>query len=534
MAGEKWDFLEEWAREKIGIFHWVYPDVISSKSPAVLSNFLNGKWVRAKKSKAVINPLNNEKFIIIPNTSEDELKPFIESLKRCPSHGLHNPIKNPERYVMYGKICANAAKFLRTQTGREYFAKLIQIVMPKDIAQCYGEVDVTAAFLENFSGDRVRFLAKGQTSPGDRLGQEPTDYRWPYGPVAVVYPFNFPLEIPVLQMLGALFMGNKAIIKADSRVGIVIEAFTRLLLDCGMPPDDMLLIHCRGEVMEKIVTNSVIRLTQFTGSSAVAERLLKLTGGRVRKEDSGFDFKFLGPNSIPRMIDFVAEQCDKDAYAASGQKCSAQSILFIHNSWGGLGFALQKLKPLAQKRKLEDLTVGPVLTWTNQQIQEHLEKLLKISNATLLFGGKPISQKHNIPECYGSWEPTAVFIPLRRILSNFDLVTKEIFAPFQIITIWETKKELEMILNIFEKMGSRLTAAIVDNDPGFLNYVLSRTTNGTIYAGIKARTTGAPQNHFFGPCSGHPADAGIGTDEAIRNVWSQNRTIIKDTNSGEY
>ena len=500
----------------------------------VLRNFLNGEWVGAKKSAAVINPLNGKDFIWRPDTSEDELKPFIESMARCPSYGLHNPLYNVERYVMYGKVCAKAAKFLRTQTGREYFAKFIQMVMPKDIAQCYGEVDVTAVFLENFSGDRVRFLAKGQTSPGDRLGQEPTDYRWPYGPVAIIYPFNFPLEILALQLLGALFMGNKVVVKADTKVGIVAEAFIRLLLDCGMPKDDMLLIHCRGEVMERLVTNPVVRLTQFTGSSAKANRLLTLTGGRVRKEDSGFDWKLLGPNSIPRMIDSVAEQCDKDAYAASGQKCSAQSILFVHNSWGGLRFAMQKLKPLARERKLEDLTIGPVLTWTNKQIQEHLEKLLEIKNSILLFGGKPISEEHSIPECYGSWQPTAVFVPLRRILENFDLVTKEIFGPFQIITIWETKKELEVILEIFEKMGSRLTAAIVDNDPGFLNYVLGRTTNGTIYTGIKARTTGAPQNHFFGPCSGHPADAGIGTDEAIKNVWSQNRTIIKDTDSGGY
>ena len=32
-------------------------------------------------------------------------------------------------------------------------------------------------------------------------------FRWPYGPVAIVAPFNFPLEIPVLQMMGALYMG---------------------------------------------------------------------------------------------------------------------------------------------------------------------------------------------------------------------------------------------------------------------------------------------------------------------------------------
>lgn len=36
--------------------------------------------------------------------------------------------------------------------------------------------------------------------------------------VAIVTPFNFPLEIPLLQLMGALYMGNKPILKVDSKV----------------------------------------------------------------------------------------------------------------------------------------------------------------------------------------------------------------------------------------------------------------------------------------------------------------------------
>ena len=41
--------------------------------------------------------------------------------------------------------------------------------------------------------------------------------RWPFGPVALITPFNFPLEIPALQLLGALFMGNKPLVHVDHR-----------------------------------------------------------------------------------------------------------------------------------------------------------------------------------------------------------------------------------------------------------------------------------------------------------------------------
>lgn len=59
-------------------------------------------------------------------------------------------------------------------------------------------------------------------------------------------------------------------------------------------------------------------------------------------------------------------------------------------------------------------------------------------------------------------------------------------------------------------MKNNLTAGVVSNDPLFLDKVLGATINGTTYAGIRARTTGAPQNHWFGPC-GDPRAAGIGT-----------------------
>lgn len=103
----------------------------------------------------------------------------------------------------------------------EHFVNVVQRVMPKSYPQVYGEVRVTTDFLENFCGDQVRFLAHAFQHPGDHNGQKSTGYRWPYGPVLLISPFNFPIEIPVLQLMGALFMGNKVLLKANSKTTIV-------------------------------------------------------------------------------------------------------------------------------------------------------------------------------------------------------------------------------------------------------------------------------------------------------------------------
>lgn len=63
-------------------------------------------------------------------------------------------------------------------------------------------------------------------------------------------------------------------------------------------------------------------------------------------------------------IDYVAYVADQDAYAYSGQKCSAQSALFVHKNWVKAGF-LEKISALARQRSLEKTTISPVLTVTN-------------------------------------------------------------------------------------------------------------------------------------------------------------------------
>jgi 1-pyrroline-5-carboxylate dehydrogenase len=68
---------------------------------------------------------------------------------------------------------------------------------------------------------------------------------------------------------------------------------------------------------------------------------------------------------------------------------------------------------------------------------------------------------------------------------------------------------------------------VVSADPVFQQRILGATVNGTSYCGMRARTTAAPQNHWFGPC-GDPRAAGIGTPEAIVATWSGHREIIMD------
>lgn len=76
-------------------------------------------------------------------------------------------------------------------------------------------------------------------------------------------------------------------------------------------------------------------------------------------EDAGFDWKILGPNVSDEA--YVAWQCDQDAYACSGQKCSAQSVLFMHSNWAQAGAPLRHPSCMpAIKPRLNDTLVSTV------------------------------------------------------------------------------------------------------------------------------------------------------------------------------
>jgi hypothetical protein len=40
----------------------------------------------------------------VPDTTVEELTPFLDSLRGVPKSGVHNPLKNVERYLMFGEI----------------------------------------------------------------------------------------------------------------------------------------------------------------------------------------------------------------------------------------------------------------------------------------------------------------------------------------------------------------------------------------------------------------------------------------------
>ena len=104
---------------------------MSASAPAIGKNLCGGGWSDAASTHDIYDPMNGEAFIKVPDTQLSEIEPFVQRMLDCPRTGLHNPFKNPERYIMLGRVCADAAEEMKKPEVAEFFGKMIQRLTPK-------------------------------------------------------------------------------------------------------------------------------------------------------------------------------------------------------------------------------------------------------------------------------------------------------------------------------------------------------------------------------------------------------------------
>ena len=125
-------------------------------------NLVKGAWQGTKKYNDLPDPLTGKVMMKVPDTTLEEITPFIESLESVPKSGLHNPFKNKERYLMLSEVNRKLVEVMHDKEVFDFFVKGVQRCCPKSQKQTIAELQVTVDFYENFCGDRVRFLAHSE------------------------------------------------------------------------------------------------------------------------------------------------------------------------------------------------------------------------------------------------------------------------------------------------------------------------------------------------------------------------------------
>jgi benzaldehyde dehydrogenase (NAD) len=126
-------------------------------------------------------------------------------------------------------------------------------------------------------------LAMGELLPSEqpRLSMA---RRMPAGVVSVISPFNVPIILGIRSVAPALALGNAVLLKPDPRTAVTGgTVLARIFEEAGLPPGVLQMLPGGGDVGEALITDPVVRVISFTGSTPVGRRIGELAGQHLKR-----------------------------------------------------------------------------------------------------------------------------------------------------------------------------------------------------------------------------------------------------------
>ena len=448
------------------------------------NNFIAGAWVQPDSGEYFENrnPADRDDLIgMFPRSMSTDVNRAVESAKRGFAQWRATPA--PAR----GDVLRLVGDLMSKR--KEEIADAMTREMGKPLTETRGDVQegIDTAYYAASEGRRLF----GHTVPSELRNKWAMSYRRPIGIAGLICPFNFPMAIPTWKMFPALVCGNAVIFKPAEDVPHTGTLLVEILLEAGLPPEVIQLVHGTGEEAgSAIVEHPEIPLISFTGSTETGSKVGEICG-RMHKRLS---LEMGGKNAQIVMddadLDLALEGALWGAFGTTGQRCTATSRLIlqkgIHDRF--LGMLIDKARglKLGDGRK-EGTDVGPLIHESSLAKVERYIDIGQEDGADLLCGGRRPDSKALAKGNF--FEPTI----FARVEAGMRLEQEEIFGPV-LSVIRVSSADEAFAVNNDVKYG--LSSSIYTSNVNVAFRALNELDNGITY--VNAPTIGAEAHLPFG------------------------------------
>jgi RHH-type proline utilization regulon transcriptional repressor/proline dehydrogenase/delta 1-pyrroline-5-carboxylate dehydrogenase len=198
-------------------------------------------------------------------------------------------------------------------------------VMARDGGKTYAQADPEVSEAVDFA----RYYASCLDAFDPLEGRGTT--MQPFGTVAVVPPWNFPLAIPAGGVLAALAAGNTVILKPAPETVAVAHALAEACWAGGVPRAALQFVPCADDdAGRRLVTHPDVDAVVLTGAWETARMFLEWRPDlRLRAETSGKNAVVVTATAD---LDHAVADLVGSAFGHAGQKCSAASLAIVEAS----------------------------------------------------------------------------------------------------------------------------------------------------------------------------------------------------------
>ena len=332
------------------------------------------------------------------------------------------------------------------------------------------------------------------TVHGELIHQGPVEARVayePYGVVAAILPFNWPVQHLAKKCAPALAVGNTVVVKPGEQAPLAILRLIELANEV-LPPGVLNAVNGMAAGPALIANPRIERVT-FTGSTATGRRVMVAAAEHL----TYVTLELGGKNAL-----MVLDDADVDAavrvaiegmFYNNGMACTSTSRILVHESLYD-EFARRFVAAASQLRvgePLDPLTdIGPMV---DQRQRERVEGYV----ATTLAEGAPLLYEGPVPEDPrwrdGYWVRPRIF---GDITPAHTIAREEVFGPVAALMRFGDDDEAVAIAN---DTDYGLTAAICTADETraarlaarlevgmvFVNQYTRRTFIGSPFGGVK-------------------------------------------------
>ncbi len=335
------------------------------------------------------------------------------------------------------ELLHEVARKLSEQTDK--IAHLLTLEGGKPLVENKDEMAWSAACFRYYA--ELGRSSRGRVIPSVEETQLAMVLKEPYGVVAAIVPWNYPILLMAWKVAPALAAGNTVVLKPSEMTPLstllCAEIFDHL------PSGVVNIISGYGkECGEPLVLDSRVRVIAFTGSLATGQRIAQLVAPQMKK----LHLELGGKDAF-----IVAEDANLDvavpgvAWAAllnSGQVCTSTERVYVQESIAPQ--FIERITEYARGLRLgsglnPDTDMGPIIGASYRQKVETQVEAARAQGATILTGGQRPTQF----ERGYFYEPTV----MTNVTHKMAIMSEETFGPVIPIMTYRTFDEAIALAN---------------------------------------------------------------------------------------
>jgi aldehyde dehydrogenase (NAD+) len=441
--------------------------------------YINGSWVApaAPHDLEVINPSNEEPCAIISIGAQADTNAAVAAAKAALPQWSAT---TPEQRLAYVEKILDIYKRRQKEMGE---AISLEMGAPIDMAiddQAEAGIWHTQNFIDAFR--QFKFVEPlGPHAPETMITHEPV------GVVALITPWNWPMNQVTLKAIPALLAGCTMVLKPSEIAPLSSLLFTEIVHEAGVPAGVFNLVNGDGAgVGTQLSTHPDVEMVSFTGSTRAGIAITKAAADSLKKvclELGGKGANLIFADADEKAVKRGARSC----FYNSGQSCNAPTRMLVERSI--YDDAVEIARKVAEETRVAPANesgphIGPVVS------DVQYEKIQALIEAGMAEGARLVAGGPGRPEGLnrGYYIRPTVFADVK---PGMTIERQEIFGPVLSMIPFDTEEEAVAIAN---DTPYGLTNYVQSQDGARRNRLARQLRAGMVEMNGKSRGAGA----FFG------------------------------------